>query len=154
RTRLNARGTARHRAMLLAAPLVLLLLGSDAPKEYDGATESGSLEGTWQLVALEINGAPAGTFDQGFGLTFRGRTYRSRGAGGGRPGPYSLDPVGKPPPLDRRPPPGPSAGQTRKNIYQLEGDTLRLGSVSAVGDRPRSFREEGIRVFVLKRVKG
>jgi uncharacterized protein (TIGR03067 family) len=147
-TRVNARGAA-----LSAAAFVVLLLGSDAPREYDGATETASLEGSWQLVALEINGAPAASFDKGFRLTFRGTSYTSRGASA-ETGTYRFEPQQRPAHLDRVPSTGGLAGQTRRNIYRLEGDTLRLGATSgAIGERPRGFQDEGIRVLVLKRVK-
>ena len=56
--------------LLVAVLLVLPLLGSDAPKDYDGAAAADGIEGTWVRVAAEWDGRKldiiAGT------LTFQG----------------------------------------------------------------------------------
>src|SRR5436309_543639 len=40
----------------LTAVLVVALLGSDSPREYDDATENVSLEGSWEQVGAVWNG--------------------------------------------------------------------------------------------------
>src|SRR5882757_1859555 len=59
--------------LMLAALLVLPLLGSDAPRDYDGATvRKDELEGTWRLVAVRADAGPPAVEVKGTGrLTFR-----------------------------------------------------------------------------------
>jgi hypothetical protein len=44
------------RRLLLAALLVLSLLGSDSPREYDDRTQDMGIEGDWLLLRVETDG--------------------------------------------------------------------------------------------------
>jgi hypothetical protein len=93
-----------HRsACLLAALLVLPLLGSDSPKEYNCATEERSIEGTWEFICNEYNGVE---FPRNIRCvkTFHLGIYTARfGHGETMRGTYRLDPAHKPPLLDECP---------------------------------------------------
>jgi hypothetical protein len=47
----------RRGMLLLPALLVLPLLGSDSPKEYDDKVAVAGIEGTWRLTEYELDGA-------------------------------------------------------------------------------------------------
>jgi hypothetical protein len=42
--------------LLMGVLLSVMALGSDSPKEYDDKTEVKTLEGSWQQVAVEMDG--------------------------------------------------------------------------------------------------
>ena len=46
----------RRLSLLLAVVFVLMLLGSDSPKEYDGEMTAGGIDGTWLMTEYEFQG--------------------------------------------------------------------------------------------------
>jgi uncharacterized protein (TIGR03067 family) len=140
----------------LAALLILPLLGSDSPRDYDGATVQADeeLQGTWVRVKVERNGhlmmAPRG--DQ----TFRGRVWEEKNGSARRTGTYTADPSRNPRCLDIIHPDDPP-GTTRRYIYQVNGDTLKMGFIWEPGERPASFHDfddkAGLTVATYKRAK-
>jgi uncharacterized protein (TIGR03067 family) len=133
--------------------LVVPSLGSDALKEYDGATEKDELQGTWRMVKAETNGEPVVAMAVGAVFTFRtGKmlavnhrlsvedTYITRTD----LRPAHLDVIYKD-----------SKGRYEKSmhIYQINGDTLRLAFADGGFRRPKDFDEKDITIFTLKRVK-
>lgn len=102
---------------LLAALLIVPLLGSDSPKEYDDhATQSG-LEGTWQVVECNFCGERSKPSQPWTLLLRRGTFVEDNGDGNLRNGSYCIDPMHNPRRLDR---------DGCKEIYELSGDTLRI----------------------------
>ena len=144
----------RRTLCLLTVVLAVPSLGSDAPKEYDGAAENAGIEGVWVLVSA---GPPGDQIVQPNGqsvLIFRGGrwVYKLDGqfwnAGG-----YAADTGRNPASLDETTTLGFEAGNTRKFIYRLEGDRLRTAYRMNDAERPERFDEDGIHVCVWKRVK-
>jgi uncharacterized protein (TIGR03067 family) len=133
---------------LCAVPLVALVLGSDAPREYDGATvPKDELEGTWRAVAVEIDGSRLRT-KLPSELTFRaGRWWigdrNMTGAGS-----YTAEAGRKPAHLDIV-----TAADTNKYLYRIDGDTLRMARTKNGDPRPRTFDDADLVVFIYQRVK-
>jgi uncharacterized protein (TIGR03067 family) len=140
----------------LAALLVAPLLGSDSPRGYDGAAvvTDEELQGTWVGVKVERNGhlMMAPRHDQ----TFRGRVWEETRGSHRRTGTYTADPSRSPRFLDIVHPDDPP-GTTRRYIYQVNGDTLRMAFIWEPGERPASFQDfddkAGITLATYKRVK-
>jgi uncharacterized protein (TIGR03067 family) len=143
--------------LLAGVLLVVPSLGSDAPKEYDGATERDELEGTWELVGIECRPVQEGPSNQCV-VTFRGgRFTKSYGDGDTLRGSYRLDPARKPSHLDQYLSTGPFQGRTQECIYRIDGDTLRIALSTSRGDsddfrRPQGF-DRPVVLSVYKRVK-
>jgi uncharacterized protein (TIGR03067 family) len=151
-------GKPMRRTVCLLAVVLLALpsLGSDAPKDYDGATAVADeeLRGTWVLKKVERNGhlLMARRGDQ----TFRGRVWEEKRGSDRRIGTYTADPSRNPCFLDIVHPDDPP-GTTRKYIYQVHGDTLKMAFIWEPGERPASFQDfedkAGLTVATYKRVK-
>jgi uncharacterized protein (TIGR03067 family) len=79
-------------------------------------------------------------------ITYRGGRYRIDDTHTGR---YRIDATRTPPHLDLIPDGGPDRGRTLPNIFQIDGDTLRLAwrLPPNVAVRPQTFDEKGIRLF-------
>jgi uncharacterized protein (TIGR03067 family) len=145
----------RRTVCLLAALLVLPLLGSDSPKEDDGATEAVGVEGTWEVISVcrdgEQWGLPSGPWVQinrGGKWTFRQRDKLST------EGVYTTDTSRTPPTFDETTTTrGAGEGRTRKLIYRLEGDKLLTAARLGGHEYPKSFHEEGLHIVTWKRVK-
>jgi uncharacterized protein (TIGR03067 family) len=129
-----------------------------ASQTADAKKELGKLQGTWNVVALEANGqkAPAELIKNAK-LVFKGDTYTFHSGDQVIEGMVSLDLTKTPKQIDAKQLSGPGKGKTRKGIYQLEGDDLKLCLGQAGGDvRPKTFATaegEPARLYVLKRAK-
>jgi uncharacterized protein (TIGR03067 family) len=141
-----------RRIVWLVAGVLLVVpsLGSDAPKDTDGATEADELRGTWQIVAAEFKGirlTAAGV------LIYRDGKYGPVNSRGSWAGTYTTDASRKPAHLDQTDSQGEDKGRTRKYIYRVNGDTLQIANTPDGHVRPKSFDENGICVCTYKRVK-
>ena len=137
---------------LLAALLVLPLLGSDSPKEYDDKVEVAGIEGTWQMVDISDAGQKREPGVERCIQIFRGGKWSYSEAG--RPstaGTYTTDKTRVPAFLDESY--GTSLEEARKYIYRIEGDTLRTAFRNAnEGERPTSFDEPRLYIMTWKRL--
>src|SRR5262249_6151031 len=129
----------RRTVCLLAALLVLPSLGSDSPKEYDGAMQDDELQGTWQIagssrICLQ---------------TFRGNTWVYTQEGQVvEEGTFKADQILKLALLDETM----VNGQKENYIYRIEGDTLWT-AFRRDRERPKSFDEAILVTTEWKRVK-
>jgi uncharacterized protein (TIGR03067 family) len=141
----------RRATLLLASLLVLPLLGSGSPREYDDHTKTIGLEGTWQIVSINIAGQQS-IVTKHCVQTFRdGKWFYSQEDGFSAGGTYTTDKSRSPAFLDEtRMEPSP---RTTKIIYRIDGATLQTAFSDANdGGRPTGFREEGIHIINWKRV--
>jgi uncharacterized protein (TIGR03067 family) len=138
-------------SLLSTALLMLPLLGSDSPKEYDDKMESVGIEGTWRLIEIELSGVKA-TPTQVV-QTYCRRTYTSTINGTTSGGDYRIDSTCHPHHLDEIASTGPSKGETFKYIYQFDGDTLKIAYLPFGNPRPQGFNDKHIAVWTYKRVK-
>src|SRR5262245_49317447 len=126
----------RRLLLPLAALLVLPLLGSDAPKDYGGATEMNELQGVWRRTGLTINGQEADLGPERevmFGrrsVVYRVGSMEIRGT-------YTAERSKTPAHLDETLAGGPNAGGPWLSLYRVEGDTLCIAYKE--GARPRDF---------------
>jgi uncharacterized protein (TIGR03067 family) len=134
--------------LLAGVLLVAPSLGSDTPREYDGATEIAVLEGSWRLTKREIRGETEQLGSIQRVLTFQGGTVTY--TGDSRDVKYRIVPNCNPPHLDEV-----VQGQTLKFIYQIDGDTLRIAWIDGASPVrcPLGFNDVGVIVQTYKRVK-
>jgi uncharacterized protein (TIGR03067 family) len=137
---------------LLTVVLVVPSLGSDAPKEHDGAAEIAGIEGTWRCVSVENSGGTYPTPPE-WRMTFRAGKFTWTGGGIYPQGSYTVDARKKPGWLDMTR--QPEGDPTWLNIYRIDGDTLKI-AWSLGGERPQFFDIDGDRrrsVSTFKRVR-
>ena len=142
----------RRVLFLFSVLLVLPLLGSDSPKEYDDRTESNdALDGTWQQTGEELCRQPR-TFSP-CKTTFHAGAYREDHDGGlPSRGSYSLPSTGH---LDCVASDGRLMGRTVKCIYRIDGDKLTIARLLNGYDEqyPPAFGGNFIFVRTYKRVR-
>jgi uncharacterized protein (TIGR03067 family) len=141
----------RRPLWLLVALLALPLLGSDSPKEYDGAAEMCELEGEWEIVSVESDPVPLPSSGL---MVFRDGKWRySREDELVGTGAYTTDSNRKPCHLDLTFTEGGRKGQTWKYLYRHDGDRLRIAERDGGRSRPGSFDEQQLYILNLRRVK-
>jgi uncharacterized protein (TIGR03067 family) len=137
--------------LLVGVLLVLPSLGSDAPKDYDGAVRTEDIEGEWRLVSCRFGGESASEGGRAI-WTFRDGQFIP-GEWNGLKRTYTVAPsVHGPAPIDL----GAEFRHEKiawlTGIYHLDGDTLLLGLDRCDNERPKNFRDAAC-FYVLKRVK-
>jgi uncharacterized protein (TIGR03067 family) len=138
---------------LLVVALAGLGLAADAPKS--GAVKD-SLEGTWKLVAVEINAhaLPMDNLNEAR-LVVRGEKYSFTLGETPLEMTHRLDPVKKT--LDMTIMAGENKGKTYHAIYQLTGDILKIcRHIEPEQPRPTEFGtrpDSGLMVVVWERIK-
>ncbi len=143
---------------LLAAALVVFLLGADLSKEK-AKDELRRLQGHWVLIATEFEGKRKPYQDKvnDINMSIRGCNVSYWFGKLEVAGTLRLDPSQKPKAIDETITLGASE-ETRRGIYELTGDSLKI-CLSEVGSksRPKDFatHQGGKEVLsIYKRVKG
>jgi uncharacterized protein (TIGR03067 family) len=138
----------RRLSLLFAVLFVVLLFGSDSPRDYDDKVEVVGIEGVWKHIQYELNGEKV-SFP--YVMTFHNGTYSVDGSDGES---YHIDFTKKPHHLDQTRSQEPFKGII-KGIYQVDGDTLRIAHLQGEADirRPQGFNGDGVIVATYKRVK-
>ena len=105
--------------------------------------ETGPLEGTWHVVALEVDGRaiPAGMLGSAR-IVVKGDTFQSRGMGAVYEGKLKLDESASPKTFDLTFTAGPEKGNMNWGIYELTGDDWKLCLATRGGERPTRFATE------------
>jgi uncharacterized protein (TIGR03067 family) len=139
----------RRLFLILAALFALPLLGTDSPKDYDGATVA-ALDGTWMPIDYEEQGKKEHSDEQDLGYAWNFRcgifAYRKPWTIQQR---YRLDPSQNPAHLDLNP----DHEEVLRFIYQINGDILRIGIGADNTRRPQGFNDAGLTIVTFKRVK-
>jgi uncharacterized protein (TIGR03067 family) len=139
--------------IILAAGLAV---AADTPK--GAAKELAKLQGTWNVVAVEVDGQrlPAET-TKGWKLVIKDNKYTFEAGKASTEGTYRLDPAKTPKAIDATRTNGPDKGKTLLGIYQLDGDRLLMCFAEpGQKNRPASFvlkKGAGLRMYVLKRAR-
>jgi uncharacterized protein (TIGR03067 family) len=140
--------------LFLGAVLACAALGSDSPKDYDDRTTFASLEGTWVVQYVEINGQRQKEGDN-VKLVFKGDVVTLHEKARPQVLKFRADPSRRPGHLDLQEGGVPGKDTTLPMIYVIEGDVLRIAfSSNFEGVRPTDFKtgpESNQRVIVLKR---
>ena len=134
---------------LLGVLMIGLLLAADDKKPDDAKDK---LKGAWTVVSMERDGKKAPEEDfKGMGLVFDGDKITFKHGDDTKMGTYKIDASQKPAHFDLTPSDG--GNKTMKMIYQVDGDTLKIGGDKREdGDRPKSFEAAGM-IITLKREK-
>jgi len=112
------------------------------------------LKGAWKAVSEELDGKKAPIVD--FTITFDGKKFTIQKMRGKSAGTYKIDASKQPAELDLTITEGdvPDAGNVAKCIFELKGDTLRIGLIEPTPDqRPKSFDARQVAVLTLRRNK-
>ncbi len=144
--------------MRLHALLVLavgLLVAADA-KEDTAKKELKKLEGTWQVVSMEMDGQKQPEDDaKQFKVIIKGDKYTlKRGDDTVNQGTFTIDATKKPKTIDIKPTEGDNSGQTMLGIYEQDGDTQKTCYAQPDKKRPTKFSsDDGQTLIVQKRQK-
>ena len=112
-------------------------------KPRNKKAEPGPLEGTWYVVALEVDGQPMPAGMLGAArIVVEGDRFQSLGMGAVYEGKMKLDPSANPKTFDLTFTAGPEKGNTALGIYELESDDWKLCLTTRGGDRPKRFATE------------
>jgi uncharacterized protein (TIGR03067 family) len=136
----------------LLAVLLVGLLGSDSPKEYDDALKVDGLEGEWDKVEVHYGGQNLGRSGH---TTFiaRGHKFTWQGGGESTTGTYTVDTTTKPGHTIQLPTSGPGKNTTWKMIYQVDGDRLTIAYLLVISQYPKGFDDPDAFVTIMRRVK-
>src|SRR5262249_7687333 len=98
------------------------------------------LQGTWEVVSLEIEGRPMGESGfRGSRIVVKGDTFATCSMGATYRGTLRVDAAKKPGALDLLFEEGPEKGNRSLGIFELDGDTWKI-CLTVHGDtRPRAF---------------
>jgi uncharacterized protein (TIGR03067 family) len=99
------------------------------------------LQGTWNIVALEVDGSKmADGMIGGSQITLKGKRFSSVSMGASHGGTFTVDETSTPHRLDVTFTEGPHAGQQSLGIFKLQDDTWTLCIGMAGAKRPRGFK--------------
>jgi len=131
----------------LAAALALVPAQPDA-----AAKELAKLEGTWALVAMEVDGKPVPPERlTSASLVIRGNKYGLTSGNKLAEVEIALDASKTPHAIDMRFLDGPNKDRVGRGIYQRDGDKLKIcRSLDPQDERPKDFKTEGqVNYFVM-----
>jgi uncharacterized protein (TIGR03067 family) len=105
-----------------------------------GKTDLDKLQGSWTIVALEMNGAemPAGS-PGGSKIVVKGDKFTTISMGATYDGTIALDPTKRPKCFDLKFTAGPEKGNTSLGIYELDGDNWKICLTVTGNTRPHAF---------------
>ena len=144
------------RAAVLVLTAGLSLAAGDGNKEHLDM-EYAKLEGTWQVVSLEVDGMmiPKETIKNSK-LIIKSKEFTMKENIATYKGTFSIDPSKKPKTIDIKFTEGPEKGNTSLGIYEIDGDDLKLCLSVTAKERPTEFTakpKSGHGFEVLKREK-
>jgi len=125
----------------------LMLLAADPTKN-----DKDKIQGTWKVQAVTLPDGKPLPADQlpDVRMTFDGdKVVMTQDGKKVEEGTFALDPGKKPRAIDLLG----KGGKTGLQIYQFDGDTLKLAAAGEGKDRPTDFEAKGISITVLKRQK-
>jgi uncharacterized protein (TIGR03067 family) len=97
------------------------------------------LRGTWNVVALELDGQPMGAVPPGACIMVDGSRFTTMGMGAEYDGDVKLDTETAPKRFDLTFTSGPEKGSTSLGIYELDGDSWKMCLTTRGGKRPAKF---------------
>ena len=113
-----------------------------------------ALQGTWTVVALEMDGQPMeGMAAQ---VVVKGDRFTTTGMGATYEGRVTVDAAQEPKHFTLEFTDGPEKGNTNPGIYELDGDTIKFCLASPGKPRPTEFTSKegsGHSLGVMKREK-
>lgn len=131
-----------------------LLATAPAPKK----TDNEKIQGTWAVVSAEADGKklpPREVKDVTLVITADQIVFNLKGEEK-KAGNYKLAPTKSPKVIELTPLDGPDKGKPQRDIYELNGDQLKLCIQNGDGQPPTEFATkagDGLSLLILKRVK-
>jgi uncharacterized protein (TIGR03067 family) len=136
--------------------LILTLLALGQSGQLNGAlsSELEKLQGTWNFVSLEVEGAklPEAMLS-GSKIIIKGENFKSISAGITYEGKIQIDLSKMPNTLDLIFTDGPEKGRTSLGIYELDGENLRICLSLAGSTRPTEFASKAGSGFAFETLK-
>ena len=138
-------------AFCCASPLIAVALSEQGA----AAKDMKDIQGTWKVVKMEANGESAPPEIVGsMVLVFKDNSLTFKP---GEPGytnfTFKLNPTAKPAAFDMTHVDGKSKGETKRGIYSLKKDRLKI-CFGKLNGRPKKFTSgNGQAMYVLERVK-
>jgi uncharacterized protein (TIGR03067 family) len=102
-------------------------------------TDLDGLQGTWDVVALELDGQEMGAVPPHACIQVKGSRFTTSGMGAEYTGDVTLDPTANPKTFDLLFRTGPEKGNTSLGIYELDGDSWKMCLTTRGGKRPAKF---------------
>jgi uncharacterized protein (TIGR03067 family) len=133
-----------------------LALTADAVPGDATKKDLDAMQGTWQVVAMEIDGQAVPEEQlKPFKLTIKGdKGSHTSPDGKIEEATIKLDATKKPKAIDITPLTGPDKGNTMRGIYTLEGDTIKVCMTHKGDVRPAEFKGgKDLAVMTMKREK-
>ena len=130
---------------LLGLLVVGLLTAADDKKPAD---DKAKLQGTWAVVAMEIEGRKV-PHEQVKSFTFDGDKFTAQRKDGSGTGTFKLDATQKPPHIDLVSDDG---KVMHRMLYRLDGDMLKLNGDKKREVRPKSYEAAAV-IITLEREK-
>jgi uncharacterized protein (TIGR03067 family) len=138
----------RNPHLLIAALVIVPLLGSDSPRDYDDATQDAGIEGDWLLIRVEVDGEALRDEKADRATTYRAGNFCW---GGLTDGTYTIDSRFRPARLTEH---TLVSDTTYRNVFQIDGNTLRVAYLKSQSDYPTGFRDRReLIVEVYRRVR-
>ncbi len=121
--------------------LLVLLLAADPPKDDPARKELDRLQGTWTMIALEVDGKPIAEDKLAdTTLTIKGDRYITRVKDQSFETAIKLNPAKKPAEIDMTFLDGENKDKTALGIYRIDGDTFKMCRTRLPEkDRPTEF---------------
>ena len=143
------------KALLLL--VVALCIAADKPK-VDAKAELKRLQGTWEMVGLEVNGEPVPEKQlAGTTLVIKEDKYTVKVKDNSHETTIKIDPAKDPKAIDMYFPNGTELPKLSKGVYELDGDTFKVCRHQTPGeDRPTqigSWPNTNLFVVTWKRKK-
>src|SRR5215213_6153695 len=131
----------------VALAVAVLLAGAAGAQEFANGDRR-KLQGDWEIVSVTFQGKEMPVPDKGgFKLTFKGDRITSS-QGEQEEMTFKLDETKKPRAMQLAK--GGQGGQEMKAIYQLDGDTLKIGmALQNMAVMPQSFEDKELAILVL-----
>jgi uncharacterized protein (TIGR03067 family) len=149
----NARSL-RVKTKVLLALAIGLVLGADG--KDDAKNDQKKLQGKWIVTSGVIDGNKLPKDQVKGDLVFDKDKYAYTTGDEKGGGTFKLDPSKKPKHMDSVPSDGPVQGQTVEEIYEIDGDNLKICIALPGTPRPTAFKSEagsGLWLFTYKRAK-
>jgi uncharacterized protein (TIGR03067 family) len=132
-----------------------LLIGADAKE--DARADQKKLQGKWLLTSAVLDGTEVPGAQLKGEVVFKDNKYSYRtGDADSGSGTFTLDPSKKPKAMNSVPADGPLKGETVEEIYEVDGDNLKICMALPGSKRPTEFKAEAGSnrwMFTYKRAK-
>ncbi len=141
-----------RRLLLLSAMLLTgLLPAANGPSDYDHRTVSTGLEDSWRLVSTTFEREFCDEESRNVIITYRRGRYTINSESDVSTGSYAVVAGTSPARMDDTRDPCSAPTVTRRYIYQIDGDRLKIAGDRLNSKRPASFNDPDIVIYSFTR---